>query len=100
MPAASQGTHQSGIGQHEYRACRGKRVRGRPQDGEELAVDWVAVVERRYPTVRGEDRAQPVPHPFDGRGYLVGRGLTGGPHEIHYVDEVSKHLAVIGRRTL
>ena len=39
-----------------------------------------------------------MPHAFDGRGYLVGRGVADRPHELHYVNEVGEHLAVIGRR--
>ena len=65
VPAADRGPHQAGRGQHVQRAA-GRRAG--PQHGQELPVDRVAVVEQRHLPVRGEHRAQPAPHPVDGRG--------------------------------
>jgi hypothetical protein len=100
VPAADHSTDQTGLREHEDWARQGNWVRARPQRDEELTVDRVAVVEKRYLSVRAEDRTQPVPHLVDGSSYLTGRGLARCPEQIHNIEEVSEHLAVIGRRAL
>ena len=65
VPAADRRPDQAALGQHVQRAA-GRRAR--PQHGQDLPVDRVAVVEQRHLPVRGEHRAQPAAHPVDGLG--------------------------------